>query len=375
MAPKPSPPTPPSPRRASRHAWLVLCALATTVPAGCKQSEEITSYDADRADAQIDKPKNRVLAAMFFHDDALWTFKLVGPEAKVKELEDIYKKYLQSVRFKKDGDPEWTLPNAGPLWVPDKAEGRFDGFRIGPKDDGVELTVNRVDRDKDVETAVLANVNRWRKQLELSRIDRDDLRQGKFVNEFKPKGDEKFEKFLLADLTGRGSGKTARAGAVPGGGRQRAPGDILRQNEQVTFDTPKGWREIKDAAFSHRAATLEVGEGDAKAEVTIIAMGKAAGSLLANVDRWAHKELGLPEVTERDLNELVKRAVVSGSPAHYVDLTGKAEGVPKRTLVLMVPQKDRTWFIKMMGPPDLVGKQKAAFEEFAKSVKLPGGRR
>jgi hypothetical protein len=354
----------------------MLSALAMLLTAGCKQSDEIISYDADRADALINKPKNRMLAAMFFRDDDLWTFKLVGPETKVKELEDIYRKYLYSIRFKKDGDPEWTLPNEGPLWVPDKAEGRFAGFRIGPKDGGVELTVNKLDRGKDAETTVLMNVNRWRGQLDLSRIGRDDLGAGKFVTEFKPKGDEKFEKFLLADLTGTGSGKTAPAGMIPPGGRQRAPGDLLRP--QVAFDTPKGWREVKDDGAPRgipRAATLEVGEGDAKAEVTIIPLGKSAGSLLDNVNRWAHKELGLPEVAEKDLDSFVKRLEVSDSPAYYVDLTGKAEGVPRRTLAVMVPQKNRTWFIKMMGPPELVGKQKSAFEEFAKSVKLPGGRR
>ena len=46
----------------------------------------------------------------------------------------------------------------------------------------------------------------------------------------------------------------------------------------------------------------------------------------------------------------------------------------KRILAVMVPQKERTWFIKMLGPATVVAEQEKAFKKFAESVKLPGGR-
>jgi hypothetical protein len=59
-----------------------------------------------------------------------------------------------------------------------------------------------------------------------------------------------------------------------------------------------------------------------------------------------------------------------------VDFTG--EGKPpvkggRRILGVLVPRDGMIWVIKLDGPADLVGGQKAAFDKFLGSVKFDGG--
>ena len=194
--------------------WLVLCGLAGLALAGCKKQDDITAYDEDKPGAAIAVAKNRIVAALFFRAENLWTFKLVGPEGNVKEVEPAFKDFLRSVHFDKKDEPQWKVPADGPKWSPeDKAENRFAGFKIGPKEDNVELTVVKLDRGKDRDSALLANVNRWRLQLALSKIGFDDM--AGFVKPFDEQG---AEKFYLVDLTGTGNGRTMPGGMgmIPG---------------------------------------------------------------------------------------------------------------------------------------------------------------
>jgi hypothetical protein len=348
------------------------------VAAGCRQSEEITAYDEDRPGAAIKTPKNRILAALFFRADDLWTFKLVGPEAKIRDLEGPFKTFLLSVHFDDKGKPEWKLPADGPKWVKmDKAESRFEGFQIGPKDDDVELTVVKLDRGKDRDTALLANVNRWRGQLALSKIGFDDMTG--FVRPFDEQG---AERFFLVDLTGPGSGRTA-PGAMALPGAQRRPGaDLLRDREPVTYgDLPKGWQEVKDDGprnpLDQSRAKLAVGEGDAKAIVSITPFDKKqfdTVGLLRNVNRWRVQQLGLPAITEKELSDDVQFTNVTGTSGSYFDRTGTGGPDAKRMLVLLIQDRDKVWIIKMFGPAATVRAEKDAFERFARSVKFPGGR-
>ena len=63
---------------------------------------------------------------------------------------------------------------------------------------------------------------------------------------------------------------------------------------------------------------------------------------------------------------------VDGLSGHYADLTGPESAGGSRILAVMVPRGDMTWFFKMRGPADLVGREKAAFEAFIGSVRFAG---
>ena len=66
---------------------------------------------------------------------------------------------------------------------------------------------------------------------------------------------------------------------------------------------------------------------------------------------------------------------IGGIRSPYVDLVGpkSANGEAQRMLVAAVSQGDATWYFKILGSAELVGRQKPAFEAFMSSVRFKGG--
>jgi hypothetical protein len=123
------------------------------------------------------------------------------------------------------------------------------------------------------------------------------------------------------------------------------------------YTAPEDWQRVPVDNL-----TFEVADGDETAKFTASSLAGGAGGVEANIARWK-RQAGLgedgpkPEVTE------IK---VSGQPAFAVDLIGK----DKRILGVILPRGEKTWFFKMEGPPDLVGKQKPAFHALVRSIRF-----
>jgi hypothetical protein len=43
-------------------------------------------------------------------------------------------------------------------------------------------------------------------------------------------------------------------------------------------------------------------------------------------------------------------------------------------LGVICPRDGTSWFVKMIGPPEIVEKQKSAFESFVRSIRFGGGK-
>lgn len=295
----------------------------------------------------------------------------------VRDREVEFQVFLDSVQFKKDAPPEWKVPADWALQGKVEAgQEKVAAFVIGPKADGLELTVNKFG-PAAVCDLLFANVNRWRKQLALLRIDEDDVLQ--FVKETKS---AQGEHYYLVDLTGPGSGKTMMPdGKAPPG--PKPPVDVFGPG--ITFPlTPEGWQESQEEAPRgphgvqlRRTATYEVVEGNARAVVTVLPISRITpkgleAALLANVNRWAVEQLHLPAVTAEKLPGLVRQMDVGGYAGYYVRLVGP-EG--QSILGVLVPRPDKTWSFTMKGPSPLVERQQHNFEAFVKSVKFEGGRK
>ena len=120
-------------------------------------------------------------------------------------------------------------------------------------------------------------------------------------------------------------------------------------------------------------------------KVGVVGVGHVGGSAALNMAlRNSCREMVLIDANRQlavsqalDINQT--SAAVSGPKVRagdYLDLVGPGTGSEKATRMLAVslPHDDHTWFFKMIGPAELVGKQKAAFEVFVKSVKFDGGK-
>jgi hypothetical protein len=136
----------------------------------------------------------------------------------------------------------------------------------------------------------------------------------------------------------------------------------------LTYSAPKAWKELPAKGF--RVAAFEISEGGQKAEVTVIPLGGQAGTLLANVNRW-REQLGLSRIDAEQLQKEMRTLKVAGIGAPYLDLSGpENRGQRLRILAVSVPHGGQTWFFKMTGQAEVVGRERDNFEAFVASVRF-----
>jgi hypothetical protein len=322
--------------------------------AGC-QDDEIRHYRV----AKIEPPSARLLAAILPVGEKVWFVTVTGPAPAVGDALPSFESYVQSLRFPENERRRvtWDLP-ADWHREPNVARGmekmragpsRYATFRAGPT--GLEVRVYNLGPESN---NLLPNVNRWRGQIGLGEIaDKDLSNVSRPISVNGVAG-------TFVDMTGPGPNPDRPIGPIP----PMAPEPTT--DEKLAYDTPPGWQNLP--ASGMRLAAFKATDGDKSAEVTIIPLAGAAGGLLANVNRW-RDQIGLPATTDTALR---KEATMLDSPAGsvvFVDLDG-----PKgRTLGGTLLHGGKSWFVKMTGPSDLVGKQKPAFETFVKSLRFEPG--
>jgi len=140
-----------------------------------------------------------------------------------------------------------------------------------------------------------------------------------------------------------------------------------------SYSAPDGWKQLGPDPKGFYEAGFQVTDGDQAAQITITPLAGAAGGLLLNTNRW-RKQLHLEAIDEEQLQKDLQEIQVAGAPVKYLDLTGpEAAGQPRQRLLgVVLPRSQKTWFFKMMGPAQLVEKQKPTFEAFMRSVTFDG---
>lgn len=126
-----------------------------------------------------------------------------------------------------------------------------------------------------------------------------------------------------------------------------------------TWTVPGGWQKA-EGQKPMRVATFTIPGG----EVAISQLSGNAGGLLANVNRWCG-QVGLPAMTAEQLPAIAPQFEIPG----FVGNTMHLKGAEKHMIAAVIyePKADRTWFVKLLGPPALVDQQEAALIAFAKS--------
>jgi hypothetical protein len=316
-----------------RSRTLLLAALLSLFLAGtgCRK-DEIRAYT-------VPKEHVRLLAAILPHQNETWVFKLIGPPEEVAPQQSDFVNWLNSIHFAEQGEPiTWQLPEG---WQQEKGnQMRYATIRLPV---GLDITVSRLPKDQDV----LSNVNRWRSQIGLPKIEEKEL-------------DQYCEKVKIASENAtivrmEGIRPMLVDGPLP---TAPAPSEPLNP----TFTAPEGWKPVppKEVEF----AAFEFNAGGEQLRLTV---AQAGGSLADNVNRW-RGQIGLPRASEDLIVAESRRIEIDGQPALYVDLENKDAN--KRIIGVICPQAGRSWFFKLTGPVDLAGKQKSAFETFVRSVQF-----
>src|SRR5437016_515957 len=131
---------------------------------------------------------------------------------------------------------------------------------------------------------------------------------------------------------------------------------------------PSGWAQ--QPADTMRAARFSVPGTNGAAEVSIIPM-KVTASRADLLNVW-REQLRLAPVTESALERLTEKVPVGSAQGELYDMVSEGqlneEKSKSRILVASVTGEGATWIVKMTGPDEVVGKEKAAFRSFLQSL-------
>ena len=389
----------PSARLSSRPtpaARLVLAALllALTIVA-CGHDESIRVYevpkdapdvasDAAPTDPHAMQPAagpQRILAATIPVDDGAWFVKVQGPKESVEPFIDEFDAFVASLRFGA-ANPfgiEWTAPGNWGSLAPGQfatAKWRLDGAGQ------VFLSLTHLTIVPFGDTHLLENVNRWRRQLGLSRIDVDAMKAA--LRTMPVDG----RTASIVDVSGAQSAASAdphasmrtsgdpHAGLTmpnPGGAAATPRKPAVSANSassgkaprSMDWTLPAGWTETGGSGMG-RVATFRA-EGDPPVEITVTKFPGDVGGKLANVNRW-RRQVGLGPLDAGSLESEVETLAAADREVTLVDATGSSA----RILALMIPATQETWFVKAQGDPARLGELEGAFREFARTIRAQG---
>jgi hypothetical protein len=349
----------------ARRISVIFAAGLAGFLLGCQQ-DDIQRYKVPKQvpvdlGLNAERPKTRMLGAIIPHGEETWFFKLSAPEADASIYKDEFDSLLKSIHFTTQPSEPITLTTPKGWQREPGNDISYATLRPEAKDHPVEVTVTRLPGSD-----VYLNVKRWRDQLGLPPIAKSDL--PKVTTELKIDG----ATATVVDFLGYRSGKMA-----PFAGRRTPPAKASQPEAarpEVTYTKPADWIELPPDGGGFRLVGFRVAEGERSAEITIIPLAAKSGSLLENVIRW-RGQIGLPAIGEEQLTRDVHQVELAGSRCPYVELLGPglAGKGPQRLLAAVALHGDRAWYFKMLGSPELVGKQKASFETFLRSVRFEGG--
>jgi len=432
---------------ACRHWILPAAALVAAVITGCQKSDEIAHYrvpkeqevslpiDAaetasseSRQNSADNAQADRMLAAIVPHGDTAWFFKLSGLADAVAKHADTFESLIKSIVFPKSagGKPTWTLPAGwqqkpgsqmrfATLVLPSEATDTAEKpSTVKP----LEVSVTSLPwSSKDNAQQLLANVNRWRGQMQLKTLAVADLPQE--TKSLELPGEAK-STATLVDLTGHmkaggmqppfDNPATGRPGGLPPGhpdvSNRLPPGHPSVADESAsnrppmasaakestvneqghpsltaratpaatesdlpfTFTAPSNWKSTALPTFA--VAAFAVSDNSSRPEVTITPLPESAAGIPANINRW-RGQLGLSPVSESELKAAAQAYQVDGQSAHLVRLVGPEDANPRRAITAaVVPHDGVNWIFALKADAAVAEQEQANFEKFVGSVKF-----
>ena len=297
------------------------------------------------------------------------------------------------------------LPAQPPTtWQPVEITGgpRVASFVVDPVKPGTESGDMAVTVFSGTVGGLLANVNRWRGEVQLPGINADQLPE---ATERLQSGDHTIHVIDVA-----GSGRQTLGAILPIEGEtwffklhgpqmtvtanraafrdylagvevvvgppdqaQATPPPDAPEQPVLRYETkPDSW--VEEPANRPRVASFKIaGEAGQSAELAVVALSVSSGARLSIVNMW-RSTVGLEAATEDQLPGLVDVIEAGGQQFSIVEFEGDqpvTEAKNKaRLIVVFAPVGEHTWYFKLTGDSDLVSEQKPALLEFLRSVEF-----
>lgn len=383
---------------AKRFTALAMLAI---VIAGCSDPLDVSRHMVPKV--KTPPPGDRLLAAMVPIRGQAWFFKMSGRKDQVEAQTGAFHKLLKSLKLK-DGEPEWSEVPEG--WTEEPASGmrkatfvidKGDEFKVVDKYSAnsaaprLECTVIALPS-----TNVLANINRWRKQVGLASLLPDELNP-------ETGGTGELNQFELSDGTqvtwvnlegnmigGSGPPFAGMAGMGPmqgGGGGMPAnhppaqtkteqgppPGPIgpsgpveFREDSisAMSYEIPTHWQLAPPRRFREKTWNIKTAGRDTEASISSLPAAPSA-DLTANINRW-RGQLRLQGVSKKQVDDSLQPFEIDGVQGHFT----KIQGSQKSIVGVIVMHGQKGWFLKLFGDSELTDFEETNFVKFLKSIKF-----
>lgn len=136
---------------------------------------------------------------------------------------------------------------------------------------------------------------------------------------------------------------------------------------ELTWSAPARWT-AKPGNAMRKGSYAVTGEGGAAADLSITTFPGDVGGQTANLNRW-RGQLQLAPLSDAELAGSVQHLPQNGLEFTVVEMVNPSSPAPQRILGALLPLEGATWFFKLMGPDQLVAREKAVFLEFLTTVK------
>lgn len=152
---------------------------------------------------------------------------------------------------------------------------------------------------------------------------------------------------------------------APGTGDMPAPPHPTGQGA-LKWTLPTGWTEGE--AGGMRYATLKP-PIQGKVEATVVVLPGTAGGELSNVNRW-RGQIGLGPIDEKALATARKAVKSKAGTVSVFDFTSQGQVKTRMVAGLLSTSDGNTWFLKLVGDAEPVGKAEPDFIRFIGSLHL-----
>jgi len=353
---------------------------------GCQPEAQVETYTVARSApprplldaAAVLEQWDHILVAIVPQQDKAWFFKLVGKASAIERQRSAFNDFLSTVKLADTSSdtPSWELPEG---WEEKEASSMRAATLVIPDSSGeLEVAVSSLPLSESWEDFLVPNVIRWLNQLQRGPLAKEIILE---LAQSVPMQSGKATVFDLAGvMSQQPMGPPFHAGTGPHAGLGIAPppkpmSKSLSKPEPtakpLTYETPDGWLPGKQSSM--RKATFLLPNGGPTDEVAVTSFGAVAqmADVAANVGRWAG-QVKMSPPSDDELKELTEPITISGLEGTYVELTSPPEADVQRAIyAAMLEREGQVWFFKMVGKPDVVSSQRAAFREFLASVRFP----
>lgn len=134
----------------------------------------------------------------------------------------------------------------------------------------------------------------------------------------------------------------------------------------LKWSLPKGWSELPGGGM--RFATFKP-PVPGKLEATVVVLPGPAGGELANVNRW-RGQIGLPALDEAALAKARTTLKTKAGAMNVYDFTSEGQARSRMVAGYITTPDGNTWFLKLTGDADPVGKAKPDFTRILESIHL-----